>query len=114
MTRGTTEKSQTHDARTGRAGRTPSFLGGTPRRLRPGLASPAPSGAHGALPPKVLAAGLGALWRGAASERPTQGAGGLAEAGAGRKEGRPFSKKAKVSVTENFGMFVPEAGRRET
>lgn len=44
---------------------------------------------------------------------PHKGRGAVAEAGAGRKEGRPFSKKAKVSVTENFGMFVPEAGRRE-
>ena len=35
----------------------------------------------------------------------------MQEAGAGRKEGRPFSRKAKTSVTENFGMFVPEADR---
>lgn len=42
---------------------------------------------------------------------PHEGRGAVAEAGAGRKKGRPFSKKAKVSGTEDFGMFVPEAGR---
>lgn len=42
---------------------------------------------------------------------PQQGGKFVQEAGAGRKEGRPFSRKAKTSVTENFGMFVPEADR---
>lgn len=33
---------------------------------------------------------------------------------AGGEEGRPFSRTAKISVTENSGMFVPEAERRKT
>lgn len=37
----------------------------------------------------------------------------ILEAGAGRKEGRPFSRKAKLPVTGDFGMFVPEAEKRK-
>ena len=31
------------------------------------------------------------------------------EAEAGRREGRPFSRKAKIPATQNLGMFLLEA-----